>query len=306
MTDDIPTVCDRPKIIYVMGAGRSGSTILGVALGNCTGVFYAGELDAWLRRHGVSHFHGEARAQFWENVRQEVTCDAQLFGDSAWRTIEHSAAALRFSEWGTRRRLRGRYRVLAQKLYCAIAQVSEASHIVDTSHYPLRARELQALDGIDFYLIYLVRRPERVMASFSRDDVDQPTLSPLVANLYLYLTHALAIMVFLRQPRERRFLLRYEDFASDPEGTVDTLLTWANTEPAAPDFTALSTGLAFQGNRLLRADTITFRSGSPTRLRDHRLTALAQLPWTLLLARLRPRLSVRFPRGDEVQPSDVA
>lgn len=39
----LPTSPERPKVIYVMGAGRSGSTILGVVLGNCTNVFDAGE-----------------------------------------------------------------------------------------------------------------------------------------------------------------------------------------------------------------------------------------------------------------------
>ena len=42
----------KPKVIYVMGAGRSGSTILGVTLGNCADVFFAGELDKWLPRGG--------------------------------------------------------------------------------------------------------------------------------------------------------------------------------------------------------------------------------------------------------------
>ena len=38
----------RPRVIYIMGAGRSGSTILGVSLGNCADLVYAGELDKWL------------------------------------------------------------------------------------------------------------------------------------------------------------------------------------------------------------------------------------------------------------------
>ena len=42
-------------MIYVMGAGHSGSTILGVALGNCAETLYAGEVEEWLQASRVSH-----------------------------------------------------------------------------------------------------------------------------------------------------------------------------------------------------------------------------------------------------------
>jgi len=48
----------RPTVIYVMGAGHSGSSILGVALGNCAGVFYAGEVDEWLLKGGAGRWAG--------------------------------------------------------------------------------------------------------------------------------------------------------------------------------------------------------------------------------------------------------
>ena len=59
----------RPRVIYVMGAGRSGSTTLGITLGNCEGVFYAGELDNWLVRSGVPPVEDSERARFWSQVR---------------------------------------------------------------------------------------------------------------------------------------------------------------------------------------------------------------------------------------------
>src|ERR1700676_598924 len=59
----------RPKVIYVMGAGRSGSTVLGVALGNCENVFFAGELDKWLVRRGAPNLTDDERTRFWSGVR---------------------------------------------------------------------------------------------------------------------------------------------------------------------------------------------------------------------------------------------
>ncbi|MCW3057596.1 MAG: hypothetical protein JWO21_1565 [Solirubrobacterales bacterium] len=51
--------------------------------------------------------------------------------------------------WCPRRRLRARYRRVAEELYNAVARAAGATHVVDASHYPSRARELQALGGIE-------------------------------------------------------------------------------------------------------------------------------------------------------------
>ena len=66
---DPPPSPARLKVIYVMGAGRSGSTILGVTLGNCERFFFAGELDKWLARSGVPQLEDAERIRFWSAVR---------------------------------------------------------------------------------------------------------------------------------------------------------------------------------------------------------------------------------------------
>jgi hypothetical protein len=116
MVDPVTTVSghhttghrDRTKVIYIMGAGRSGSTIFGVALGNCEGIFDAGELEAWLRRSGVPNFGGDERTQFWSRVRDDVGGD-DLYGTRAWLCLEHSSSLYRIERWRARRQLRARY-----------------------------------------------------------------------------------------------------------------------------------------------------------------------------------------------------
>src|SRR5258707_9407636 len=213
-SEPAPAPNGRPKVIYVIGAGRSGSTILGVTLGNCDGVFYAGELDKWLGRSGRTPLPGSQRERFWDTVRAGVAA-ADLFG-SATRCLERSSALFQPRCWLARRRLRGRYRRVAEELYLAVARAAGASHIVDTSHYPLRAKELQALEGIELYLLFAVREPHSVVASFGREDVLERRFGPLAANAYMSLTYLIATWVFLRHPRERRLLLRHEDFLAEP------------------------------------------------------------------------------------------
>jgi hypothetical protein len=293
---DGPPGEQRPQVIYVMGAGRSGSTILGVTLGNYDGVFYAGELDGWLGRSGEPQIDDEARVRFWRSVRERVPGASELFGRSAERSLERSMSLFRVHRWRARRGMRASYRRIAEDLYRAVAAAAGTPMIVDTSHYPLRARELRELGGIDFHLIYLMRDPQSVVASFNNKDVAQYTKSTLTTNLYLWLTNLLCVWVFLRQPRDRRLVVRHEDFVADPQSVTGQILRCAGVVAAAPDFSALGTGVAFQGNRVIRSERIALKSEPDRAVRRSALTSVLQFPWTLLLSRLRPRAST--PGGD--------
>jgi hypothetical protein len=264
-----------------MGAGRSGSTILGVALGNCDDFFYAGELDAWLRRSAVPNFGGAEREKFWAAIRQEIDDQDDLYGERAWRSLEHSSAILRPRWRRACRDLRARYRAVSARLYRQIARESGRSVIIDTSHYPLRANELTATDGIDLCLLYLVREPGSVVASFQRKDVNQSSKSLLAANAYLWLTTLLSLWTYLRHPRERRMFVRYERLIADPEVVLRQILDMIGSSSQVPDLDALHTGIPFQGNRILRADTICLRRGSDAKFRISAVTAVLQLPWLL-------------------------
>jgi hypothetical protein len=278
----------KPKVIYVMGAGRSGSTIFGVALGNCEGIFDAGELEAWLRRSGVPNFGGTERLRFWETVSEDISDAAELFGEEAWLCLEHSSSLLRIDRWLKRRRLRQRYREITEDLYRAIAKSSGEANIVDTSHYPLRVRELQSLNGIELYLIYLVRTPQNVVDSFNRRDVDQRPKSPFATNIYLWVTHLLSVLVFLHHRSDRRLFVRYEDFIASPEGVLRDILRRIDAPEAVPDLTALKTGVPFQGNRLLRSEVLSLRNDRESHAKRRRITTFLQAPWVAVHSALHP------------------
>jgi hypothetical protein len=283
---------DSPKVIYVMGAGRSGSTTLGITLGNCADVFYAGELDNWLVRSGAPQVEDAPRTRFWSSVRdrlEDPAGAAELFGYEAQRAIERSLSLFRVHLWPTRHRLRRRYRAIAEDLYRAVTQAAGVTHVADTSHYPLRAFELQHVGGIDLYLIYLVRDPQGVVASFNRHDVGEYTKSTLHTNVYLWVTHLLSLLVFLRHPRERRLLVRHEDFVTDPEAVVRQILACCEApDRTLPDFGALDIGLPLQGNRVTRGQTLSLKRKADSPTRASLATALAQAPVMAMLARLRP------------------
>jgi hypothetical protein len=277
----------RPKVLYVMGTGRSGSTFLGVALGNCANVFFAGELDKWLVRGGTPQPEGEERSRFWSEVQREVD-GAELFGGAAHRSLERSSALFRLGAWSERRRLRRRYRRISEDLYRAVSHTAGATRIVDTSHYPLRARELQALEGIELYLLFLSRDPHSVVASLDRRDVAERRFGVLAANAYLWLTDLISVYVFLGHPRERRLFIRYEDFVGDPERALRAILDLTGSSAPIPDLTKLRTGVPFHGNRLVNERVIALKRDEPVQPRRSVVTTLLQLPWLAVLPRLRP------------------
>lgn len=293
---------EAPKVIYVMGAGHSGSTILGVALGNCADSFYAGEVDEWLANSGASSRGGSQRTEFWKAVRDamEGTAAQELFGGQANRLVERSSALLRLDRWPARRRMLERYRQVSQDLLQAIAHAAGARYVVDTSHFPLRARELQKLSGIELYLVLLVRDPQDVVASnvreISRHEVAERRIRILSMNANLWLTQLLSIFVFLRHPRERRVFVRHEAFLADPEGVMQQILDGFATGAQVPDLMSLRGGVPLQGNSLIMSDAIAVKRSTRPTVRWSRLTTLLQLCWVPVLARLRPAAT---PRGSE-------
>jgi hypothetical protein len=280
----------RPKVVYVMGAGRSGSTILGITLGNCAGVLFAGELHLWLAKQGRSPLPGAERERFWSAVCAAVA-DAPRLPARAARSIEQSVAVFSPRGWRTGRRLRGRYRALTEEVFRATAETAAATHVVDTSHFPRRAKELQALSGIELYLLFVVRSPASVIASYRRDDVEFPRFNAFTTNAYLWLTYILSLFAFLKHPRDRRLLVRYEAFVSNPEQVLQEILDCIGSEAEIPDLQALSTGVAFQGNRVLYADVVALKSRPDRPSLGARVAALPSLPWSAVFALLRPAAS---------------
>ena len=279
-------------MIFVMGSGHSGSTILSVTLGNCTGWFYAGELQNFLTNGGTPTLGGVARSRFWGVVRDAVPDAEALFGNDSQRLIERSMSLLRVGSWARRRRLRPRYRRIAQQLFEAIADSAGVTYVIDSSHFPLRARELQSVSGIELYLIFLVRDPQRVIPSINRlinrNDALERIIAVFRRNVDLWLTHLLSVWVFTRQPSERRIFVRYEDFLAAPEEVVRQILRCAQSPAEVPDLQNLSTGLPLHANRLVRAETVALREESDADRPHSRVTELLQRPWAPVLARMSP------------------
>jgi hypothetical protein len=286
---DAPTAL--PKVIYIMGAHRSGSTILGVTLGNCDGIFFAGELHSWQTRHGVPSFGGEEGAVLWDAVAQGVPEGAEMFDSDTQRLIDRTSSLYRLHRWPRRRKLKPPYRRITENLFRVVSQVTASPFVVDSSHYPLRARELQRLPGIELFIIYAVREHKKVVASLGPRDgayFKRPTL----ANLQLIATHLLSAAIFLRQPAERRMVVHHEDFIAAPHDVLRQILDRIGCSSPIPDLDSLKIGSPLQGNRFMKSGPTVRLKVQPHQdgERSTVLTRIVQRGISTILSPLQPSI----------------
>ncbi len=254
------TTTSDVTVLFILGKGRSGSTILDNLLGQIDGVFTAGELVHlwdWGFEQGVRCGCGEhvARCPIWSEVL------ARLPGAPARGHEEVLALQRRVIRWHHAPRLhlasrdltRRRWRALREwselkaQLYRAVRDVTGSDVIVDASKIPLEPAMLGYVPGIRPRLLQLVRDPRAVVHSWKREkaftDRDSGAMMPTYGAAYSTMSWTvrnLVVELLRRTSTAPSLLLRYEDFAADPTGAMRRILELVDLDPdlapTGPDF----------------------------------------------------------------------
>lgn len=272
------------KVLYITAWGRSGTTILDNILNSYPTVFSTGELF-YLWRRGVAQGRrcGCGRrfpdCQLWQRIRQAAYGDRQPDARQVMAlqsSVARSRDARRLLSPSPDTEVK-RYRELMARLYQAIAEVTGAELIVDSSKNPAGAALLARLDGIESYLLHMVRDPRAVAHSWMRPtpqlDRSKPALmqqhGPWESCSKWIVWNAFAEGLAAAYPgRFRR--LRYEDLIVRPRAAVEDLLTMTGTS---------IDGGPFEDERtVVLADNHTV-SGNPGRFRTGRTMLRADDAW---------------------------
>lgn len=234
------------KVLYITGAGRSGSTVLGNLLGEADGFFHAGELRSiwWLgMQHGRLCGCGVpvARCDFWSSVLRSVLEDPAVPAAdpgtvSRWhQEVVRVRYTLRFLRMAPGRPSGwtplDAYMRVSTRLYRAIAEASGARVIVDSSKRHTDAAIVRLLPGIDPYFVHLVRDPRAVAYSWRRHkaspgegDADEMPRYSATTSSRIWLTLNLGAELLRRRCGAGRFLtVRYRDFVEDPRRTLEAI-----------------------------------------------------------------------------------
>lgn len=230
-----------PKVLFIGGYGRSGSTLLDRVVGTTAGVFSVGELrHIWREGYVEDRLCGCGErfrsCPFW----QEVTARAfdPLGGLDVDAVLEAKERVDRYTRVGqlatgiarpSRRRELQWYGERLRALYRAVAEVSGADVVVDSSKDVSHGWVLRALQPpLDLHVVHLVRDSRAVAWSWRRKkfnpgsgrDMDQygllRTSAEWVAINGLTAAQRRAGTPYLR--------VHYERFVADPAAVVGDVL----------------------------------------------------------------------------------
>lgn len=274
----------KPKIVYLAGWGRSGSTLLCRALGELDGWIAVGELrsiwDLGVIRNSTcgcgEPFH---TCPFWREVFERA------FGGFDLRLARRMVADTnRLHTWQLLVRRQGLNRTLdselepyldmIDRLYRTVCDVSGARVIVDSSKMPAYAYALDRMSGFDLRLVHLVRDPRACTYSWMKRRKHQPfgrmkSIGP-VGNSVQWVQRNLAIRAAWKRRDDAYRLVRYEDFVDEPVSVLRGLAAFAGEADAA---------LPFLDSRALHLGTSHLAAGNPNRFEVGTIELREETAW---------------------------
>lgn len=262
----------KKGIIYIIGAGRSGTTLLDIILGNSENVFSAGELNRYTKRDGEPHSPRDNNvSDFWCDIKKEL----KQHGYDHPIDIYNLSSKFEYHSFFTKiffffsQKDFEVYRKFQKSLFAAIWETAKEKFnkeiIIDSSKYPVRAYFLSKVFGKNISFIFIQRNPLAVVDSFQVKNIEQPSKTRLGAHIYVLGVNKLALMV-LRKLQKNNSISKvsYERLLQDPASElqkieadlgIDLSLSKEKISKNLP----LQVGYLFDGNRLRSEKTIVFR-----------------------------------------------
>jgi hypothetical protein len=290
-------------VLYLAGAGRSGSTLLERLLGTASGVTAAGELR-WLWTRGFAENHlcscGAAfrECPFWIQVVEAAFGSVEAVDPAAMQVAAREVDRIRYIPYNAWPRLAPRrfadrhaeYAAVVSRVYSALSAVSGSDLIVDSSKELPYVFLLRSVRDLDVFVVHLVRDSRAVAFSWQRVR-RRPEITSEIRYMPRY-----GVRKTSRDWMEKNMLselyerldgglvrVRYEDMAASPETTVNRIL----------DVAARSLGIAPLGRYQDRSDIQQHTiSGNPVRFAE-----------TVPPVRLDDEWQTAMPTRDRIQVS---
>lgn len=286
----------KSQVIYIIGSGRSGTTLLDIILGNADGVFSAGELNRFTERNGIPTDTGNIESNiFWEKIRAGLSKKIDQppidFAGLSKKYEHHFGFYHLFIPPSKKN-----FKLYAdfQKEFFDVLSINvqdqfQKNIIIDSSKYALRGYFLSKILGKEISFINIKRNPLAVVESFQKKDVEQEPKSRLKANLYLLAVNSLSIWVFRKLKNKNAVTsIYYEDLLKDPLTTLSVIendlgVSLQNVKNIISENHQLKVGYLFDGNRLRVEKMISLKrtnaSYRPTNFVDRFFYYLHKLIW---------------------------
>lgn len=284
-----PATPQRPRIAFLGGFGRSGSTLLERMLAEVPGVTALGEpVHLWERglrddeRCGCGepfsrcpHWQAVGEAAFggWDQLDVDHVLALKAAVDRT-RYVPRLAAPAASAKQA---RAVDRYCDLYRQLYRGVATVTGDAVLVDASKHASLAFALRRAADLDLRVLHMIRDSRGVAYSWSKqvrrpelDGGDMPTYTPAQAAVLWTANNTLFDLLGRLGTAVHR--VRYEDLVADPTGVLAEVLAYLGLPLEEDTLNFLHSDTAELGT----SHTI---GGNPMRFTTGRLTLRADEAW---------------------------
>lgn len=210
------------NLIYLLGAGRSGTTMLATVLNHHPNIHTVGEMHQFMdyvyEDKDCSCGENLSQCNFWAPLMQEM--DMELLRNKA--NVARSNALEKHHNiplYLMGKPLDGDYKIMTDMIFRAIYKNATKPWLLDSSKYIARYLLLRKNKNINIKGIYIVRDVRGVVYSFGKNV--QTHKKPLSAILYYNLVNFWAQWVTLFDKRILK--VKYEDLVYEPDKTIQKI-----------------------------------------------------------------------------------
>jgi len=215
----------KPKVIYIMGCGRSGTTIMDILLGNHAGFQSVGELNnaplAWNKDETCGCGLSLRECDIWKNVGsdcfQNDSTNVHYEILKHQRDIERQVSIVKHVLGLFDRSVIDAYHSYVYDTFRILKTSASVHTVIDSSKSIGRGLALLKNTRLDVQIIHLVRDPRGVFFSFQKKNLVTPTMNILSLALYWNSVNLLASLLKLKFGKNKFLRIRYEDLVTNSD-----------------------------------------------------------------------------------------
>lgn len=244
-----------------MGAGRSGTTILGIVLGSSKGYFHAGEINKFYEYQGVPHALTKQSEiyKFYKNIYN----NCQFKDPNVTREIEYHTSFYKLY-FNLFKKNRFKYQLLQNQLFNSIFKYTGADCLIDSSKYAGRLLALERFTDYEISIIYIIRDPVKYLETVSKRGIEQPAQNFFYAIIYYFFIN-LSCSISFNKSKNKKVKIKFEDLIENPENTIEKIenaldLSFNTSKNYINESRLIPVGKVFEGNRIRLKTEIKFKT----------------------------------------------
>lgn len=221
-------------LIYLLGAGRSGTTLLATILNHHPEITTLGEMHQFsehvLKNKKCSCGLALDECSFWSDIIPKIDFEGTDFSaiEKEYNSLERH---YRIPKFFFQKNPHIKYLERSHKIFDAIFEIINTQYVLDSSKYIARFLLLNRSNKYPVKGIYMVRDVRGVIHSFNKKV--QTSRSALSALLYYNLINFWGELVYRLYPNVIK--VKYEDLITDPESTIQNIYDFLFENEQIPD-----------------------------------------------------------------------